>query len=250
MTNVLHRIKAYLYKNKFTENPDEYTARVVTERLLNVKDVCQSAVTRGGANNISSYTMQYAVDLFLKEMVYRLCDGYAVNTGYFTLKALVKGVFESPDEQFNPEKHRIRLLFMENEKLREALSEVELQILGLSKSGLYITQVTDSKTGAVNGQITPGHTIIIAGNMLKITGNRSDTGIYFVNSGTGERTKVDFADIVKNHPSELIVMIPMLGTGGYWLEVTTSFTTSGMLKQPRTTMLDCELKIASLSASG
>jgi len=33
---MLHRIKAYLYKNVFTKNPDDYTARLMSESSLNV----------------------------------------------------------------------------------------------------------------------------------------------------------------------------------------------------------------------
>lgn len=218
MTNILHRIKAYLYRNEFTDNPNHYTARVETEHVLNVKDICKTAVTRGGAN-ISSSAMQYAVELFFKEMTYHLCDGYGINTEYFTLKPSIKGVFESPGEQFNAEKHRIRVMLQENEILRKALSDVELQILGLAKSGLYITQVTDQKTGSINGQITPCHNIVITGAMLKLAGNHPETGIYFMNRETGERTKVDADNIVKNYPSELMVMLPPLNAGNYCLEI-------------------------------
>lgn len=37
--NVLHKIKALLYENFLTENPNDYIARVSSERTLNVKDI-------------------------------------------------------------------------------------------------------------------------------------------------------------------------------------------------------------------
>jgi hypothetical protein len=47
--STLHTIKCYLYDNVLTEDPNDFIARVASERSLNVKDVCSAAVTRGGA---------------------------------------------------------------------------------------------------------------------------------------------------------------------------------------------------------
>ncbi|MDP9957890.1 hypothetical protein J2X97_003564 [Epilithonimonas hungarica] len=79
---VLHKIKAYLYESLLTkDNPNDYIARTVSERSLNVKQICEAAVNRGGAD-VSAAAMEHATTLFLKEMAYQLCDGYSVNTGY------------------------------------------------------------------------------------------------------------------------------------------------------------------------
>lgn len=242
MANIRHSIRASLYKNKFTEDPDHYTARAVTENLLKIQDICQSAVTRGGVD-ASPSTMQYLVELFFKEMIYQLCDGHSVDNGYFTLKPSIKGVFKSPDEKFNPEKHHIRLLFTESKKLRKILSDTELKILGLAKSNLYITQVTDIKTRLANQQLTPKYSLKITGNMIKIAGEHPDVGVYFINEDTAERTKVDTTDIVKNLRSSLFVMIPVLDAGDYRLQIITQYTTSGTLKQPRSTTFEHILRV-------
>lgn len=86
-----------MYDNVLTADPNDYIARVVSERSLNVKEICTTASSRGGAD-VSALAMEHAVDLFLKEMAYQLCDGYSVNTGYFTANAQIRGVFNSPNE--------------------------------------------------------------------------------------------------------------------------------------------------------
>ena len=101
-----HKIRAYLYDNALTDNPNDFVARVQSERSLNVKDVCQTAATRGGAD-ISAASMEHAVNLWLKEMAYLLCDGFSVNTGWFSANANIKGVFNSPTENFDPKKHTL-----------------------------------------------------------------------------------------------------------------------------------------------
>jgi hypothetical protein len=41
---ILHKVKAWLYKNLLTPDPDDYVIRVVSERTLGVHEICVSAV--------------------------------------------------------------------------------------------------------------------------------------------------------------------------------------------------------------
>ena len=95
---VLHKIKAQLYDNVLTENLNDFIARVASEKSLNIKDICLAATTRGGSD-VSAAAMEHAVNLWLKEMAYSLCDGFSVNTGYFTAQACIRGSFYSLTEK-------------------------------------------------------------------------------------------------------------------------------------------------------
>ncbi|MDR2684077.1 MAG: DUF4469 domain-containing protein [Prevotellaceae bacterium] len=240
-----HKIKAYLYDNALTDNPNDYIARVNPERSLNVKDICQSAATRGGAD-ISAASMEHAVNLFLKEMAYNLCDGFSVNAGYFTANANIKGVFNSPTESFNAQKHTLLFDFVQGTQLRKELDTVEIDILGVADVSLFVSQVADVKTGSVNDLLTANRNLKITGNKIKIAGENVDNGIYFVNQATQARTKVDVTDIVTNNPSELIIVIPALPAGTYKLEIATQFggNSKQLLKEPRTALFDKILTIA------
>ncbi|MDR1346909.1 MAG: DUF4469 domain-containing protein [Prevotellaceae bacterium] len=240
----LHKIKAYLYDNALTkDNPNDFIARVSSERSLSVNDICESAAARGGAD-ISAAAMEHAVNLWLKEMGYRLCDGFSINTGWFTAGVHIKGVFDSPGETFNPEKHTVLFEFHQGSLLRKELELVSIDILGVADSSLYISQVTDVKTGNVNDIITPNRNLRISGHRLKIAGGDEANGVYFVNQNTQERTKVDVTDIVTNNPSELVIVTPALAAGTYRLEVTTQYGISVLLKEPRTAVFDKILTVA------
>jgi len=242
MANTLHRIKANLYDNLLTEDQNDFTARVSSERTLNVSDVCKSAATRGGAAS-SPETMEHNVNLFLKEMGYQLSDGYSVNTGYFMATTLIKGVFNSPTETFNPNKHAIIFQFNQGETLRKELPGIQVDILGVADSNITVVQVTDVKTGSINDKLTPGRNLKIKGYKLKLAGESPAVGVYFVNQTTGERTKVDATDIVTNNPSELIIVTPDLLPGVYTLEVASQFSGAILLKEPRTSEFDKVLTV-------
>ena len=236
---ILHKIKAYLYDNALTkDNPNDFIARTVSERSLNVKQICEAAVNRGGSD-VSAASMQHATELFLKEMAYQLCDGFSVNTGYFTASTLIRGVFDSPTETFNAAKHTILFQFNQGEKLRAEIPTIEIDILGVADASAAILQVTDVKSGSVNDLLTPNRNLKIAGNKIKIAGEDVANGVYFVDTNTQTRTAVEASDIVTNNPSELIILIPALATGTYTLEIVTQFSSgTSLLKEPRTASFD------------
>jgi hypothetical protein len=133
--------------------------------------------------------------------------------------------------------------FHQGATLRKELENVTVEILGVADTDAVITQVTDVKTGSVNDLLTPNRNLKIAGYKIKIAGSDAANGIYFVNRATSERTAVDVSDIVTDNPSELIVVIPSLAAGTYRLEVTTQYTPSTLLKEPRTTAFDKTLTV-------
>ncbi|UPQ77577.1 DNA-binding domain-containing protein [Chryseobacterium nepalense] len=240
---ILHKIKAYLYDNVLTkDNPNDYIARTVSERPLTVQQICEAAVNRGGAD-VSASAMAHATELFLKEMAYQLCDGYSVNTGYFTASTTIRGVFDSPSETFNKDKHSIIFQFNQGEKLRAEIPNIEVNILGIADASTVILQVKDVKSGSVNDLLTPGRNLRISGSKLKIAGDDPAVGIFFTDTVSQASTQVEVSDIVTNNPSELMVVIPALPAGTYQLKVVTQFSGSMMLKEPRTALLDKVLTV-------
>lgn len=243
MSKTRHTIKAYLYDNLLTPDPNDFVARVSSERSLSVADICHSAATRGGAD-VSDAAMSHAVELFLKEMAYRLCDGFAVNTGYFTAVPVVRGVFLNPNETFDPQRHTLQFQFTQGELMRREIEDVEVKIMGVAETGLYIGQVEDMKSRTVNEVLTPGFNLRVTGTKLRVVGDKPGVGIFFRETVTNTATKVDEGDIVVNNPSELMIIIPALPAGTYQLEVTTQYSTGNkLLKEVRSAVFDRPLTV-------
>lgn len=238
---VLHKVKAYLYENHLSKEPNPgLIARTSSERTINVRQICQAAVTRGGAD-ISVSSMEHATELFLKEMAYQLCDGFSVNTGYFNASVSIKGTFENPNENFNKQKHTILFRFNQGEKLRAEVPNIDVKVLGVAESFSAILQVEDYKTGSVNELITPNRNLRIIGQKIKIAGDDISNGVFFIETATGLETKVPFEDIITNNPSELVILLPELTSGTYTLQIASQYSGSNLLKEPRTTIYEREL---------
>ena len=243
MDGVMNTIKVVLYENLLTDDPNDLTAKVVSERTLGVKEICKTAVDRGKAPTTPE-AMEHNVNLFFREMAFQLMNGFGVSTGWFTAIAQVRGVFANQMEKFDPKKHVILFRFNQGDLLRKELPKVNVQITGMGDSATVISHVVDKKTGEVNDLITPGGMLKIRGGKLKIAGDNPENGVYFQDE-EGNQFKVEHRDIVTNNPSELMVEIPQLIPGKYRLIITTQHTSGGtLLKTPRTCVYDKILTVA------
>jgi hypothetical protein len=240
----LHDIKAKLYDNTLTPGTNDLVARVTSERTLDVPAICNSAVTRGGAD-ISAAAMEHAVNLFHKEEAFSLCDGFSVNTGWYSAAVVIKGAF-GLDGKFNPDKNTVMFEFRQGAKLRKELANVRVTITGRADVAACIFQVLDVKTSSINDLLTPGRNLHINGLKIKVAGDDAACGVYFINQDTQARTRVDDTDVAINKPSELMIIIPELDAGTYKVELVTQFSghSKNLLKKPRTALFDRILTVA------
>jgi hypothetical protein len=132
-----------------TPDPDDYVIRAETERTLGVRPICDAAVTQGDAD-ISASAMEHAVTLFFKEMRHQLCDGFSVNTGWFTAGPHVRSIAKSPREQYDKEKHTLLFEFHQGATLRRELASVTVEILGVADTGAVIAQDYIDRTKRLN----------------------------------------------------------------------------------------------------
>lgn len=132
----------------------------------------------------------------------------------------------------------------QGEKLRAEIPNIEVEILGVADSTATILQVTDVKSGSINDLLTTNRNLRISGSKIKLAGESTENGVYFINQTTQERTRVDDTDIVVNNPSLVIVVIPELSVGNYAVEVVTQYSSgSNTLKEPRSALFDKTLTV-------
>jgi hypothetical protein len=237
MNGVLNRIRVYLYENFLTDDPNDLSAKVISERTLSVADICRTAVDRAKAPTTAE-AMEHNVSLFLREMAYQLMNGFAVNTGWFTASAQVRGVWNSAREAFDPRRHSILFRFNQGELLRREIPNVTVQVMGMGESGIVISHVVDQKTGSVNDLLPPGGALKIRGGKLRLAGNHPDVGVAFEDEA-GNAFNVEERDVIVNKPAELILQIPALAAGKYRLVINSQFSGSSTpLKEVRTAVYE------------
>jgi len=231
----LHRIHVKLYPNQLPNGGGPYVARTSSEKVLTIDEICTGVENKGGFAGDKDTLRKY-VQKHYDELIYRLCDGFAVNTGYFTLFPNVGGTFFSPKEAGDRDKHPLEIRLRPASALTHLLSLVQIHVQGFADASGYIHHFTDAETGKVNKAITGGSLFVITGDKIKIAGEHPDCGIFFeMVSEPSTRIKV-VRPLGKNKPSELVGIAPMMiAPELYRLVIVTQFSGSSaiLLKEPR-----------------
>jgi hypothetical protein len=230
--DVLHRIRVRLHRSNLPGAKGAYYARAVNEAALSIEDVAAALKNRGGFTGSYDDLVEH-VRLFFKETAYQLCDGFAVNTGWFSIKPVIGGLFESADEGFDPKKHAVTFRFRTGAPLRGLARDVDIEMEGAADGGGFIERFADAESGSVNKTVTPGGFFTAGGCKIKVTGG-ADCGVWFVaKAGQPRRYKVERA-LFENTSSKLIGLVPALPAGEYFVEIKTCYTVGGIdLKEPK-----------------
>jgi hypothetical protein len=234
VNEVLHRIRVKLYPNYLPHVEGAYIVRTDSEASLSIEQVCAALKNRGGFTGNYEDLVEY-VKRFFDEAAYQLCDGFSVNTGYFSVHPNVGGTFNAVNEAHDKKKHPITFRFRTLAALRTLAEQIEVEIEGLADTQGYIDEFIDITTGALNETATPGGQFSVSGHKIKVTGEDPACGVYFVSEADPVQELPAAGHLAENAASKIIGMIPSLTAGAWKVVVKTQFTGSGStsLKAPR-----------------
>lgn len=231
--------KVWLRLNLLTKDVDnDYIAEVSTvKNTLRNEDLARRIVEKG--SEITYETMLSSIkkyDLVVREAIQQ---GYSVMTENCQFTPRVSGSWITAADQFDPARHKITLDTVITNVMREALSKVGVEVLGVKESSGGITRLTDGFTGKMDGTITIGDTIDIEGDKIKIAGDEAEVGVFFVDA-SGVVTQAT-GRLRRNDPKFVQIQVPATLTEGaaYTLRIVTQYTSgNNLLKEPRTIEYD------------
>ena len=222
-------LKYTLIENLLTERPDDYSAQTHSTGSLDKEAVIVRMLNRG---TLLTRTDILAVLNGLEETITEaLLEGYSVNLPLFNTAFSISGVFESPLDSFDGNRHKLNINLTKGVLLREAEKNVKFEKTNAPAPLPQIQEVKDSLSGKVNETLSAGGVIELRGYNLRIEGDDPTCGLWFVDD-TGNEVKAEI--IIENKPSRILAMIPALPAGSYQVKVVTQHTGSGtLLKKPK-----------------
>ena len=244
--DILHNVRAKLYPNNLPDSKGKYYARTSNEAALDIKQVCTTLASRGGFKG-DFETLVLNVEEYFDEVVYQLCDGFSVNTGYFTIHPNIGGTFNSLREAFDPEKHPVTARFRSRDKLRRAFRNITVSVEGLAATEGFIDEFTDVATGNINETVSGGgEQFMITGAKIKIAGEEGneDCGVFFELIDEPGRLMKVTKPLAVNTGNKLVGLVPMLvAPKSYRVIIVTQHngSNSALLKIPKTLVSKFEL---------
>ena len=221
----MHRIEAQLYPNHLAGGDNTFIARNTKEKTINIEAICAAMLNRGGYEGSHDEAVKI-VKHFFKEMMYQLCDGFSVNTGWFTVNVHIGGLFHSVKEPFDPKKHPVSFKFHPLKAMKNLTSLIEIIVSGHIEDPAYISEFSDMENPEGSKHFEPGHVCQILGRRIKIEGPADETGLWMV--PVQDSTKaVKVTRIVSNTPSRIQFIPVATGYSENRLEIRTKYSGSG-----------------------
>ncbi len=216
-------------ENRLTERPDDYSAQTHSTASLDKEAIINRILSKG---TLLTRTDILAVFNGLEEAVVdALLEGNLITLPLFNTSFSISGVFESPMDSFDPNRHKLNINLTKGTLLRDAEKQVKLEKTNTSTPLPNIQEVKDSVSDTVNERLTAGGVVELRGYNLKIEGEDPSCGLWFVAEG-GAETKATV--LIENKPARIIAMIPALAAGNYQVKVVSQFTGSAkVLKTPK-----------------
>ena len=222
-------LKYSLSENLLTECPDDYSAQTNATGSLDKEALVARMLSKG---TLVTRTDILAVLNNLEETVVQaLLEGYTVTSPLFNTSFSISGVFDSPKDTFDGNRHKLNINVTKGTLLRNAEKNVKFEKTNAVAPLPQIHEVKDVLSSTVNERLTSKGVIEISGYNIKIDGEQPPCGVWFVHEN-GTETPAEI--YIENKPSKILAMIPQLATGNYQIKIVTQYSGSNLLKTPKT----------------
>lgn len=218
-----------LYDNVLTEKQGDYIGKVRITGTVRNSDVASRIVAK--RTEYRQETIENILRLADEEKRLAITEGKSVVDGVGQYLLNISGVFAGKKDEYKSDSNKIGITFTPSLNLTKSLDSIYVNA-DIATVGPMIESITDSTTGKRDSQLTPGAPAIITGNNILLKGDAETIGVFFTPEAGGSAVKAPL--IVTNTKSQIILSLPQLADGQYYLSVTTQATSNyQMVKEPR-----------------
>ncbi len=215
-------IKYYLQPNPITPDPNDQSARVVSNQVHDVESITKEMLRRG--STITEADVRAVLKVFFEVVTDEVAEGNNVNLPLVNIKPGIGGVFSNATDSFDPSRHfkkaNLSAGVLLNEKMSFAVAEKITQPLAAP----VLIEFSDINSQTTNSILTRGGIGQIIGEELKFNPSNALEGIYFI-AANNTATKVNI--VASRTEGKLVFSIPStLTPGSYTLEVRKGYGTT------------------------
>ena len=235
-----------LYDNVLTERLGDYSGKIRITGTLRNKDIAQRFVE--GRTEYRAETIENILNITDDLKIAAIAEGKSLvdKMGQYLLN--IGGSFDGKKSDYRSANNPIGVTFTPGSELFKALENIYVNA-DIATVGPMIEEITDSTTNSRNGQLTVGAPAIIKGSNILLKGDDPSVGVYFTPEAGGEPVKVGL--IVSNTKSQIIISIPQLSDGQYYLSVTTQLGSNySLVKTPRSYRFPVLLTVGAADEGG
>ena len=208
-------IKYYLQPNPITPDPNDQSARVISNQVHDVTSITKEMLKRG--STITEADISAVLNVFFDVVTDEVAEGNSVNLPLVNIRPGINGVFASLTDSFDISRHIKKATLSAGLKLSQKMETAAVEKINQPIAAPVLIEFTNINTQTVNSILTPGGIGQIVGEELKFNPANVAEGVFFV-SATGTATKVTV--LASRTEGKLVFSIPTgLTAGNYTLEV-------------------------------
>lgn len=229
------KLSVALYQNKIKKDAAEnitFYARTINRGICNNEDLASELILLGKNEGFTKEQIVKIAGLLNDAKISKISDGFIVDDGLFRSSAKVKGSFDSDSESFNREKHSIEFSVSPVAAVKNTLASLEPVITQGNSVKPSIVEIFDLGSKSPD-MLTKGGFLDIYGSNIRIGGESSDVGLYFVNLEDDTKTVcLKQESIGTNSQNHLACVVPMdLQPGAYRIKVVTQAINSKVFRR-------------------
>ncbi len=221
-------LKYYLVENVLTDQPEDYRAMTQSSDTYDKNKFIKRLLGKG---TLVTETDAVAVLNAIESTVADILDeGSTINMPLFNTSFSVSGVFEGPLDSFDANRHKLNVNITKGTLFKSLEKSIVFEKTHAVAKAPQVLELKDVFSNKLNEELTPGGVVELKGYNLKIAGDHSDCGLWFV-SESGTSIKSDI--IIQNKPSVVIAMIPTVPSGNYRVKLVTQYASGHNLITPK-----------------
>ena len=210
--------KYVLAENALTLNPDGFVAVVSNSRTRNLDDVVDMMIAEGtGLTRPQAYAY---FEKLIQIVEYYIEDGDRVVTPLFCVKPAISGVFNGPNDFFDPSRHSINIRTSSGLRLKELPSKIKLEKTDVMQPIPILRSYFDGINKTVNTTAVSDGYGTIRGTNLRFDLDDNRLGVFFI-PVENPSEEIPMSGYLEILPSKLHFRIPVLSPGVYKVIVRT-----------------------------
>ncbi len=209
-------IKYFLQPNPITTDPNDQSARIMSNATLNLQDIVTLATKRG--TSLTETDLTAAANLMFDVITDEVANGNNITLPLVNIRPSIKGVFFSATDSFDSSRHIKRATLSSGLLLSSKMKSAKVEKITSIAPSPVLIEYADVNSGTTNSLLTPGGIGNITGEELKYNPDNADEGIFLVPLNEGETVKITV--VATRTEGSLMFSIPAgLQAGPYRLEV-------------------------------
>ncbi len=215
-------IKYVLHENHLTPDPDDFRALVQATDTADQDDVVDRIIQQG--STVTRADILSVLEDRATAIENMVLEGRKVTTPLANFGASIKGVFDNPEDSFDPSRHQLLGIVGPGKRYRRTVKDRgQADKRESIKPTPNILSYFDINSGERNSVLTSGGMGRITGHRLKFDLADPEQGVFFTPTG-GAPVRV--TRVGKNIPGELMFLVPDgLAAGDHELTVRAVFGT-------------------------